>query len=209
MIFRSRRQKGLRAIVGALLPLALGLYAFVNFSAPSTPRVERRTAIDATEYLPLKVASFAMGALRPFFQVQASVQAGRYDKWEVRKTLEEEIKSAPVVIYTYDWSPFSSEAKKVLDSMKADYREVSLGPEWFLASPEQSAKRAELGTLYGRTSLPHIFIGGRSVGGLIDGDPGLLPLQETGELADSLKQAGALPDDGLFGFFLYSGDHQP
>ena len=27
------------------------------------------------------------------FHVEASVQAGRYDKWEVRKTLEEEIKS--------------------------------------------------------------------------------------------------------------------
>ena len=28
-----------------------------------------------------------------WFHVEASVQAGRYDKWEVRKTLEEEIKS--------------------------------------------------------------------------------------------------------------------
>ncbi|CAK8985270.1 Glutaredoxin-C6, partial [Durusdinium trenchii] len=56
-------------------------------------------------------------------------------------------------------------AKKVLDSMGADYREVgsvSLGAEWFLASPQQAAKRAEWG---------------------------LVPLQETGELTDSLKQA--------------------
>mmetsp|Transcript_44900 Transcript_44900/g.71334 ORF Transcript_44900/g.71334 Transcript_44900/m.71334 type:complete len:207 (-) Transcript_44900:69-689(-) len=204
----SRRRPGLRAATALVLTFALGL-GFVNFSTPSTSPVTRRTEIDATQYIPLKVASFAMGALRPFFQVQASVQAGRYDKWEVRKEIEEEIKSAPVVIYTYDWSPFSSEAKKVLDSMGADYREVSLGAEWFLASPEQAAKRAELGNLYGRTSMPHVFIGGRSVGGLMEGDPGLVPLQETGELSDSLKQAGALPDDGLFGFFLYSGDHRP
>lgn len=39
------------------------------------------------------MASLAMGALRPIFQVQASVQAGKYDKWEVRKEIEEEIKS--------------------------------------------------------------------------------------------------------------------
>ena len=43
----------------------------------------------------LKVASVAMGALRPIFQVQASVQAGKYDKWAVRKEIEEEIKKVP------------------------------------------------------------------------------------------------------------------
>ncbi|CAK8990425.1 Glutaredoxin-C6 (Glutaredoxin-C2 homolog 1) [Durusdinium trenchii] len=199
----------MRAQLGAcviVLPFFLG---FVNFSTPPPPARSTEIEVDGAQYIPLKVASFAMGALKPFFQVQASVQAGRYDKWDVRKEIEEEIKSAPVVIYTYDWSPFSAEAKKVLDSMGADYREVSLGAEWFLASPQQAAKRAELGNLYGRTSMPHIFIGGRSVGGLIDGEPGLVPLQETGELTDSLKQAGALPDEGLFGFFLYSGDHRP
>ncbi|CAK9095245.1 unnamed protein product, partial [Durusdinium trenchii] len=142
-----------------VLPFFLG---FVNFSTPPPPARSTEIEVDGAQYIPLKVASFAMGALKPFFQVQASVQAGRYDKWDVRKEIEEEIKSAPVVIYTYDWSPFSAEAKKVLDSMGADYREVSLGAEWFLASPQQAAKRAELGNLYGRTSMPHIFIGGRS-----------------------------------------------
>eukprot|EP00438_Fugacium_kawagutii_P006573 Skav231726 [mRNA] locus=scaffold2515:216152:217084:- [translate_table: standard] len=44
---------------------------------------------------------------------KASIQAGRYDKWQIRKQIEEEIKSAPVVIYTYDWSPFSSEVPGV------------------------------------------------------------------------------------------------
>ena len=33
------------------------------------------------------------------FHVEASVQAGRYDKWEVRKTLEEEIKSVALPCY--------------------------------------------------------------------------------------------------------------
>ncbi|CAJ1436538.1 unnamed protein product [Effrenium voratum] len=184
-----------------VLPIFLAGCSFASVSS-RRPEVE-------TQYLPMRAASFVLQALRPFFMVQARQQAGKYDKWAVRKEIEDEIKSAPVVLYTYEWSPFSAEAKKVLDAMGSDYQEVSLGPEWFLASAEQSAKRAELGALYGRTSLPHIFIGGRSVGGLMDGDPGLVPLQESGELQDSLKQAGALPDEGLFGFFLYSGDHQP
>ena len=81
--------------------------------------IASRPSVLGSRYIPLKVASFAMGALRPFFQVlvpsestdfggeqfdlhkagcsaascQASVQAGRYDKWEVRKEIEEEIKS--------------------------------------------------------------------------------------------------------------------
>jgi glutaredoxin 3 len=157
---------------------------------------------------PLKVASAFMGLLRPIFASQARLSAGNYDSQKVRADLEAEIKSAPVVIYTYALSPFSTEAKALLDKSCADYKEISLGLEWFLASPEAAAKRAELATITGRTSLPQVFINGRSVGGLIDGSPGLVPLLESGKLLSTLKQAGALPDEGLFGFFLYSGEHQ-
>ncbi|CAE6910774.1 GRXC6 [Symbiodinium sp. CCMP2592] len=201
------------------LVLSLAATAFVNVDpragsrAAQLPRQARMSpaAVESNdlEYMPMKMASFATGILRPFFVVQAAIQAGRYDKWATRSAIEADITSAPVVIYTYKWSPFAAEAKKLLDSVGADYTEISLGYEWFLATPEQAAKRAELGALYGRTSMPHVFIGGKSVGGLMDGDPGLVPLKETGELVPSLKQAGALPDEGLFGFFLYSGDHQP
>lgn len=157
--------------------------------------------------VPLKLASAVMGLLKPFFAAQAAAQAADYDKAAVRAELEEEIKSAPVVLYTYGLSPFSSEAKRLLEGLKADYKEVELGPEWFLLAPPAAAKRAELGAMFGRTSLPHVFIGGRSIGGLVEGTPGLVPLLESGELKASLKQAGALPDGGLFGFFLYSGEH--
>ena len=33
-----------------------------------------------------------------------------------------------MVIYTYDWSPFSSEAKQLLDAMGADYLEADFRP---------------------------------------------------------------------------------
>ena len=44
----------------------------------------------------------------------------------------------------------------------------------------------------GQSSLPHVFIGGKSVGGLSSGTPGLAALQESGELTTMLKQAKAL-----------------
>eukprot|EP00438_Fugacium_kawagutii_P023505 Skav201514 [mRNA] locus=scaffold1154:632989:636980:- [translate_table: standard] len=74
------------------------------------------------------------------------------------------------------------------------YTEVVLGPEWIpgLLDAEGAAVRAELGKMTMQTSMPHVFIGGRSVGGLFSGTPGLVPLQEAGELEGKLKAAGAL-----------------
>eukprot|EP00442_Polarella_glacialis_P029965 CAMPEP_0115066824 /NCGR_PEP_ID=MMETSP0227-20121206/11030_1 /TAXON_ID=89957 /ORGANISM="Polarella glacialis, Strain CCMP 1383" /LENGTH=210 /DNA_ID=CAMNT_0002452785 /DNA_START=92 /DNA_END=724 /DNA_ORIENTATION=+ len=140
---------------------------------------------------PLKIASSGMGLLKPLFALEAKLQALSYNEEAIRATLNTEINSAPVVIYTYSLSPFCTEATKLLDSIGAKYQEVLLAPEWFLMLGEGAAKRAELGALYGRTSMPHIFIGGQSIGGLADG-PGLLPLFESGELQSMLKAAGAL-----------------
>ena len=44
----------------------------------------------------------------------------------------------------------------------------------------------------GQSSLPHIFIGGESIGGLSTGTPGLAALLESGELEAKLKKAKAL-----------------
>ncbi|CAE7188774.1 PPX2 [Symbiodinium pilosum] len=118
----------------ALLLFSLAATVFVNVdprvgsSASRLPRHARMSPAavqpNELEYMPMKMASFATGILRPFFVVQAAIQAGRYDKWSVRASIEEDIKSAPLVIYTYEWSPFSSEAKKLLDSVGADYTEA-------------------------------------------------------------------------------------
>ena len=44
----------------------------------------------------------------------------------------------------------------------------------------------------GQTSMPHVFIGGASIGGLASGTPGLKALLRDGSLRDKLKAAGAL-----------------
>ncbi|CAE7530276.1 DEGS1 [Symbiodinium sp. CCMP2456] len=143
---------------------------------------------------PLKVASLGMGLLKPIFAAEAKLQALGYDEEEIRAKISEDVKSAPVVVYTYGLSPFCTEATKLLDSLGAQYKEIQLAPEWFLMLGESAAKRAELGAMYGRTSMPHIFIGGESVGGLMEG-PGLVPLYESGELTAKLQAAGALPSE--------------
>ena len=143
---------------------------------------------------PLKVASLGMGLLKPIFAAEAKLQALGYDEEEIRAKISEDVKSAPVVVYTYGLSPFCTEATKLLDSLGAQYKEIQLAPEWFLMLGESAAKRAELGAMYGRalaapgkarvsfseallhppptlgTSMPHIFIGGESIGGLMEGE---------------------------------------
>eukprot|EP00435_Cladocopium_sp_Y103_P042001 s588_g11.t1 len=149
---------------------------------------------DSALLAPLKVASLGMGLLKPVFAAEAKLQALAYDEEEIRAKIAAEVKSAPVVVYTYSLSPFCTEATKLLDALGAEYKEIQLAPEWFLMLGENAAKRAELGALYGRTSMPHIFIGGESIGGLMDG-PGLVPLYESGELQEKLRAAGSLPAD--------------
>ncbi len=48
---------------------------------------------------------------------------------------------------------------------------------------------AELGEITGRTSIPHIWIGGESIGGFNDGTPGLRPLIASGGLRPALERA--------------------
>ena len=117
-----------------------------------------------------------MGLLKPIFAAEARLQALAYDDEEIKAKIAADVKSAPVVVYTYSLSPFCTEAIKLLDALGAEYKEIQLAPEWFLMLGENAAKRAELGSLYGRTSMPHIFVGGESIGGLMDG-PGLVPFK--------------------------------
>ena len=65
----------------------------------------------------------------------------------------------------------------------------------FLLGPKASAMREELAATTGQSSLPHVFIDGKSVGGLYSGNDegeGLASLQKSGELTTMLKKARAL-----------------
>jgi glutaredoxin len=143
-------------------------------------------------------------AARPLFALLAPVQArssigesGDYDEriataWSQVQT---QVRSASVIVYTYDWSPFSFETKALLDNLNVTYTEVSLGAEWIpgLIQEGGSEIRAAFLEKTGQSSLPHIFIGGQSIGGLFSGTPGLLPLLEQGNLLNMIDAANKSP----------------
>eukprot|EP00557_Chaetoceros_sp_GSL56_P004453 CAMPEP_0176499320 /NCGR_PEP_ID=MMETSP0200_2-20121128/12863_1 /TAXON_ID=947934 /ORGANISM="Chaetoceros sp., Strain GSL56" /LENGTH=401 /DNA_ID=CAMNT_0017897729 /DNA_START=208 /DNA_END=1409 /DNA_ORIENTATION=- len=134
--------------------------------------------------------------LKPLFKVLAPLQAGsnRENKREYTAEIEEakakileEISSEKVVIYTYSLSPFCTEALKVLDRLEIPYKEISLGLEWvpFLIQDKGAQKRVALGEVSGQTSLPNIFVNGKSIGGLYEG---LLPALEKGTFQSILNK---------------------
>ena len=144
----------------------------------------------------LGIGSLGMGLLRPVFAAEAEWQAGVLADEPTREAaaakLAAECNSAPVVLFTYGLSPFSTEAIALLDGTGCAYKVVELGPEWFLLDGPASATRAALLEATGQSSLPHVFVGGESVGGLYSGTPGLTELKRQGKLLPMLREAGAL-----------------
>ena len=129
--------------------------------------------------------------LKPVYAQLAPLQAGKdYDSNEVQTQIKNEILSAPIVIYTYSLSPFCTEAVGILEKLDVPFKEISLGYEWvpFLINEGGAEIRAELGKMFGQTSLPHIFIDGESIGGIFSGTPGLIPALESREVAKKLEQ---------------------
>jgi glutaredoxin len=101
---------------------------------------------------------------------------------KTRHAIEATVGANPVVIFTYEWSPFSLEAKTLLDGLGVSYQEISLGREWLpgLIKEDGARIRAALLEMTGQSSLPHIFVNGKSIGGLFSGTPGLVPALEQG-----------------------------
>jgi len=146
---------------------------------------------------------------KPLFKALAPLQAGSGSEekaayeTEIAKAkaeIEADVQNSPVVVYTYALSPFSSETKALLDNLDIEYEEISLGLEWIpgLIAEGGAQKRLALLEMTGQSSLPQIFIGGKGIGGLFSGTPGLVPGLEEGVIqdmvADAMKQTrGSVP----------------
>ena len=112
-------------------------------------------------------------------------------RMEARQLIQDTISTHHAVIYTYGLSPFSSEALAVMDEVGLKYHRQEIGLEWFLLGRRASALRLELLEMTGQSSLPHVFIDGKHIGGLFSGSPtsddeargGVAALKESGELA--------------------------
>ena len=66
---------------------------------------------------------------------------------------------------------------------------MSLGPVWIPGLIKAPEKRAALLEMTGQSSLPNIFVGGTSIGGVYSGSPGLVPALERGELMNMVEEA--------------------
>ncbi|KAB0265211.1 glutaredoxin 3 [Microvirga brassicacearum] len=66
-----------------------------------------------------------------------------------------------ITIYTKDWCPYCTAAKRLLDEKGASFTEIDIE-----AKPEFRAEMIQKAG--GRTSVPQIFIGDRHVGGCDD-----------------------------------------
>mmetsp|Transcript_1168 Transcript_1168/g.2647 ORF Transcript_1168/g.2647 Transcript_1168/m.2647 type:complete len:502 (-) Transcript_1168:141-1646(-) len=144
----------------------------------------------------LKPAGKAMSFLSFLFKIENKLQALALGATEAdfaaaKKEIEDTIASKKIVVYTYTLSPFSAETLGVLDEIGADYENVELGLEWFLLDKEKSTTRAQLLEMTGQSSLPHVFVDGKHVGGLFTGTPdgsfpGLAGLKESGSLEEMM-----------------------
>lgn len=138
------------------------------------------------------VSAIITPLLRPIYAKLAPIQAGDdLDVANVQLSIESEINSHKLVVYTYRLSPFCTEAMDVLRRLDIPFEEICLGWEWvpFLIDQSGAEKRAVLGEMTGQTSLPHIFVNGKSIGGLFSGTPGLVPSLEDGSFRTFMEES--------------------
>lgn len=125
-------------------------------------------------------------------QTIADVLAGEFDVTDVEAKVDEEIKSAPCVMFTWQSSPSCKKAVEAFKTMNANVKIVRLDDPWSEGNP----MRAVLGKKVGRTSVPFVFINGVYIGGydggLDDDAPGMVNLAFKGKLLSMLSEAGAM-----------------
>jgi len=92
--------------------------------------------------------------------------------------------SHPVVVFSKTYCPHCKKAKKLLKSLGATYFEFEVD-----TCDDPPAFAAALVTLTGQTTVPNVFINGRSIGGSDDTHE----MHANGELVPSLIAVGAIP----------------
>lgn len=124
--------------------------------------------------VPQRLSALSQRYLGGVKQRIAEVVAGEFDVAQADAKIDEAIASpSGVAFFSFTNCPFCKQAKALLDAKGARYALVELDEEELGAG-----MRARLGARSGRTSVPSIWIGGECIGGLNDGMPGLVPLDE-------------------------------
>ena len=106
-----------------------------------------------------------------------------YDPAARLAEVERLIASDDVVVFSATYCPFSAAAKAALRAEGVPFTAV----EWNTTEGGAGFAPA-LAAKTGRSSIPHVFVAGESVGGCNDGNPGVRPLIAAGGLDDALAR---------------------
>lgn len=82
---------------------------------------------------------------------------------------------ANVTVYSADWCPYCTRAKKLLQSKNIEFEEINVD--------EKPGLREEIVQKTGQKTIPQIFIKGEFIGGFTE----LAQLDDSGELDKRLK----------------------
>ena len=124
------------------------------------------------------VTQWELDALGEYKVRKCQERAPSKDIAEARQDINATVASNAVVLYSFTACPWCVKAKKLLDDAEVQYVTIEVDEQ---GAPRGPALQAALGTLTGRTSMPNLFIGGKSIGGCEDGTPGLVALVEGAE----------------------------
>ena len=91
-----------------------------------------------------------------------------------------------VVVFSKTYSPYSTMAKKALDSTNVEYHVVEI--ENMNNDPPCDDVQNACHQLTGQTDVPYVFVGGKFIGGGTE----TKALQESENLVPLLQEAGAL-----------------
>ena len=116
-----------------------------------------------------------------FTQFLASALDPEFDLEKSAAAVERIIASDDVVVFSATYCPFSAAAKRALAAEGVPFTAV----EWNTTEGGAGFAPA-LARRTGRSSIPHIFVAGESIGGCNDGNPGIRPLIASGGLDAAL-----------------------
>ncbi|KAG7401950.1 hypothetical protein PHYBOEH_008471 [Phytophthora boehmeriae] len=99
-----------------------------------------------------------------------------------KETVEAQIAASPVVVYSKSYCPYCTKTKTLLTQLGAKYEVVELD-QVAGGSEQQDA----LETITGQSTVPNVFVGGKSIGGNSD----VQKMHKAGNLEPLLEKNGA------------------
>ncbi|RLN58893.1 hypothetical protein BBJ29_000168 [Phytophthora kernoviae] len=119
-----------------------------------------------------------------FTSEQARHKADKNNKMaSAKETVEAQITASPVVVYSKSYCPYCTKTKTLLTQLGAKFEVVELD-QVAGGSEQQDA----LETITGQSTVPNVFVSGKSIGGNSD----VQKLHKAGNLEPLLEQNGAL-----------------